>query len=66
MIGIETCVVCDTEKPAFHWTDTHGVGQCSVCGISYLMYHRNPDGSLQDAPAQCTLLLEAIPYARAY
>lgn len=32
------CAICDREL-YFRWSDTHGVGVCSNCGLPYRLYH---------------------------
>lgn len=38
------CVICDTEKTGFQWSDTHGVGVCYQCGMPYTLYHYEGEG----------------------
>jgi len=33
------CQICDTEAPAWSWTDTHGIAQCWTCGTPYRIIH---------------------------
>lgn len=58
------CVVCDATF-CFRWTDTHGVGVCSVCGTPYRILHYDGDKRVEKPP-ECQLLPEWIPIAQRY
>lgn len=43
------CEVC--EKPLMaHWTDTHGIAQCCVCGAPYRFLHYDGDKRVDKSP----------------
>jgi len=58
------CVVCGATL-YFRWTDTHGVGVCSVCGTPYRILHYDGDKRVEKPP-ECQLLPEWIPIAQRY
>lgn len=58
------CVVCDSELH-FRWTDTHGVGVCSVCGTPYRILHYEDDTRVE-RPPECLLTPEGGSIARRY
>jgi transcription elongation factor Elf1 len=58
------CKVCDLEL-VFRWTDTHGVGACTNCGLPYTIYHY-VDGKREDRPPECAVREEWIPHLRRY
>ena len=58
------CVVCDADF-CFRWTDTHGVGVCSVCGAPYRILHYDGDKRVEKPP-ECQLLPEWIAICRQY
>lgn len=37
------CALCNS-RLSFRWTDTHGVGVCTKCGL-YRIYHYAPTGN---------------------
>lgn len=44
------CAIC--EKPlAFRWSDTHGIGACTTCGLPYRIYHYENDQRVEKPPS---------------
>ena len=31
------CVICGTDPLQWDWTDFHGIGRCTTCGLTYDM-----------------------------
>ena len=61
-----TCPICDTTKPSFQWTDTHGVAQCRVCGAPTLLYHYDDAKQRIDKGPECLVGAKWIPLLRQY
>lgn len=64
MMERPNCVVCDNQL-SFTWTDTHGVGSCTNCGMPYTIYHYENDVRV-DRPPQSAITEEGIAIARRY
>lgn len=51
------CLICDTENPAWSWTDTHGIAQCLKCGTPYRILHYEGEGEetkrIEKEPSIC-------------
>jgi hypothetical protein len=58
------CEVCGKEA-VFRWTDTHGIGACSNCGLPYTLYHY-VDNKRVERPPECAVRQEWIPHLRRY
>ena len=65
---MDNCIVCD-QKPAWAWTDTHGIAQCIHCGTPYRIFHYEGEGEnskrVDKAPA-CVVLPAWVPLLRRY
>lgn len=63
------CETCDTERPMWAWTDTHGIAQCMRCGTPYRLYHyEGEEGNERrvEKPPELCVKLEYIPVLREY
>ena len=60
------CPICDTVKPSFAWTDTHGVAQCTTCGVPIRLYHYDDENKRVEKAPECVVLATAIPLLRRY
>jgi len=62
------CEVCGNPF-SFSWTDTHGIGQCSSCGVPYKIYHYEGEEGKKhrvEKPPELVVKPEYIPVLRAY
>lgn len=62
------CIICGA-RLFCRWTDTHGVGACTNCGVPYRLYHyEGPDGNKQrvDKPPECTMNPPWLPLHQRY
>jgi hypothetical protein len=59
------CAVCDSERPGFRWTDTHGVAVCGTCGCPYRLYHYENEQPVEKPPS-LAVDVEWLPLAREY
>lgn len=60
---------CCGEGLVFQWSDTHGVGVCSTCGLPYTIYHyatKEEGGKRLDKPPSCALTENGIEIAKRY
>lgn len=64
MTDKQFCVLCEREL-CFRWTDTHGVGVCTTCGLPYKIFHYENSKPIERPPS-CALKPEALPMARSY
>ena len=62
---MDKCLVCDS-RPAFSWTDTHGIGVCVKCGTPYAIYLDGEDNKRIDVPPACALKNEGLDIAKRY
>ena len=60
------CTICDQEMRGFQWTDTHGIGQCVMCGTPYEIYHYDADKKRVDGPPTCIVRDDYVPILREY
>lgn len=58
------CEVCG-ERLGVRWTDTHGVGACSTCGLPYTIYHYDNDVRVEKPPS-VAVKESWLPLAREY
>lgn len=58
------CLVCSSVL-SFRWSDTHGVGVCSHCGMPYTIYHYEDDKRVDKAP-EPALTESGIEVAKRY
>jgi len=60
---------CCGERLVFQWSDTHGVGVCTRCGLPYTIYHYEGEGADSrrvDKPPSPALTAEGITVAKRY
>lgn len=61
---IEACLVCGNQL-TFQWSDTHGIGCCTTCGMPYRFYHYE-DNKRVDKPPEPTLTEAGVEVAKRY
>jgi hypothetical protein len=62
MISCECC----NEPLRFRWSDTHGIGVCSNCGMPYTIYHYEGNVRLTDKPPEIAIQPEGVALAKRY
>lgn len=59
-----TCACCGN-RLAVQWSDTHGVGVCTSCGLPYRLYHYENDKRVEK-PAEPCLTARGVEIAKEY
>lgn len=59
-----SCACCG-ERLAFRWSDTHGIGVCSNCGLPYRLYHYEDDKRVEK-PSEVAVTSEGVEIAKRY
>lgn len=59
------CEVCGSE-PRYQWSDTHGVGVCSRCGLPYRVYHYDENNKRVNKPAEVAITPIGVEAAKMY
>lgn len=53
----------------FRWTDTHGIGACTICGAPYRLYHYDGEGADAkpvDKPPQLLIKPDFVALTKEY
>lgn len=58
------CAICSSPL-GVRWTDTHGVGVCTTCGLPYRIYHYENDERV-DRPPSIEVNERWLPLAKEY
>lgn len=60
----QKCDCCGSEL-CFQWSDTHGVGVCTTCGLPYTIFHYENDKRV-DKPPATAMTDEGVEIAKRY
>lgn len=60
----QKCECCDS-RLVFQWSDTHGVGVCTTCGLPYTLFHYEDNKRVEKAP-EMSLTAEGLAIAKRY
>lgn len=63
------CLVCGSSPIYFRWTDSHGIGVCTTCGLPHRVFHyEGEEGNLRrvDKPPKTTITPGWVEVAKKY